>query len=138
HAEGASAAGTISVDVRVRFTDNGDGTTQIDYDADAIVGGMIGGVGQRMLTSVSKRMAGEFFGSVDKALAGELPVADAAPAVEAPAVGAGPAVATADAPRTFGGPVAAAAAPSGQDFLKGLVAGAAIALLGVAVGAAAA
>src|SRR5690606_15698142 len=86
HAEGASAAGTISVDVRVRFTDNGDNTTQIDYDADAVVGGMIGGVGQRMLTSVSKRMAAEFFGNVDKALAGQLP--EAAATAEAPAAAA--------------------------------------------------
>ena len=135
HAEGASAAGTISVDVRVRFTDNGDGTTQIDYDADAIVGGMIGGVGQRMLTSVSKRMAAEFFGNVDKALAGQLPAAAPAAGVDAPAA---PGAVAAEGARTFGTPVAAVAAPNSQDFLKGLVAGAAIALLGVAVGAAAA
>ena len=41
---------------------------QIAYEADAIVGGMVGGVGQRMLGSVSKRMAGEFFGNVGKSL----------------------------------------------------------------------
>lgn len=133
HAEGASAAGTIGVDVRVRFTDGGDGTTQIDYDADAVVGGMIGGVGQRMLTSVSKRMAGEFFGNVDKALSGQLPVAAAVAAPDA-----GGAVAAAEAPRTFGAPVPAAGAASGQDFVKGVVAGAVIALVGVAVGALAA
>ena len=33
------------------FTDTGDGP-RLTYDADAIVGGMIGGVGQRMLGSV--------------------------------------------------------------------------------------
>ena len=31
---------------------------------------MIGGVGQRMLTSVAKRTAGEFFAAVDQVLAG--------------------------------------------------------------------
>ena len=58
--------------VSVGFADAGDGRTTITYDADAVVGGMVGGVGQRMLTSVSRRMAGEFFGNVDSAIAGEL------------------------------------------------------------------
>ena len=53
-----------------RFADDGDGTTTVAYDADAVVGGMVGGVGQRMLTSVSRRMAGEFFGNVDGVLTG--------------------------------------------------------------------
>ncbi len=70
-ASGSGAPGTVGADVRVRFTDRGDGTTGLAYEADAVIGGMIGGVGQRMLTSVSKRMAGEFFGSVDRVLAGE-------------------------------------------------------------------
>ena len=70
--DGAGAPGTIGATVNVgvrRRLD--DGTTQVTWDADAVVGGMIGGVGQRMLTSVSKRMAGEFFGNVDKALIGD-------------------------------------------------------------------
>lgn len=50
------------------FHAESDGTTTLSYDADAVVGGMIGGVGQRMLASVSKRMAGEFFGNVEKAI----------------------------------------------------------------------
>lgn len=135
HAEGASAAGTISVDVRVRFTDNGDGTSQIDYDADAVVGGMIGGVGQRMLTSVSKRMAAEFFGSVDKVLTGQLPPAATEPVGAAPtAAEAAPGAASAVA-----APAQVAAAGGGsQEFVKGLVAGAAVALVGVVVGAVAA
>ena len=67
--DGAGAPGTIGAIVHVRFVPDGDATTVV-YDADAVVGGMIGGVGQRMLTSVSKRMAGEFFGNVDSVLAG--------------------------------------------------------------------
>ena len=63
--QGAGAPGTIGAEVKVDFRDAGDGTTAVAYDADAIVGGMVGGVGQRMLTSVSRRMAGEFFGNVD-------------------------------------------------------------------------
>ena len=73
--DGAGAPGTIGATVNVGFADGGDGTTRVTWDADAVVGGMIGGVGQRMLTSVSKRMAGEFFGNVDKALSGTLPAA---------------------------------------------------------------
>ena len=66
--QGAGAPGTIGATVSVSFDDNGDGTTLLRYDADAVVGGMIGGVGQRMLSSVSKRMAGEFFGNVERAI----------------------------------------------------------------------
>lgn len=132
HAEGAGAPGTIGVDVKVGFADRGDGSTQIDYDADAIVGGMIGGVGQRMLTSVSKRMSNEFFGNIEKALTGQLPAA-VAPEAAGAAVEAAP-----GAPKVFGAPTPVAAAGSSQDFLKGMAAGAGIALLGVLVGAIAA
>src|SRR5919112_4257167 len=77
--DGAGAPGTIGATVNVGFSDGGDGSTRVTWDADAVVGGMIGGVGQRMLTSVSKRMAGEFFGNVDKALGGTLSAAPPAP-----------------------------------------------------------
>lgn len=134
-AEISGAPGTVGVDVQVRFTETADATVQIDYDADAVVGGMIGGVGQRMLTSVSKRMANEFFGNVDKALAGEMPASDPQSTEIAPAVAAASGVdAPVPAARTFGAP-APTAAPSGNEFLKGALTGAAIALLGVVFGA---
>ncbi len=69
-ASGSGAPGTVSADVRVKLTDAGGGTTSLSYDADAIVGGMIGGVGQRMLTGVAKKTAGEFFAAVDDVLNG--------------------------------------------------------------------
>src|SRR5262245_33925413 len=54
-ARGQGAPGTVDATVRVRLTAGaGDGPTRIDYDADAVVGGMVGGVGQRMLGSVAK------------------------------------------------------------------------------------
>ena len=86
--DGAGAPGTIGATVNVRFSPEGS-STRVSYDADAVVGGMIGGVGQRMLTSVSRRMAGEFFGNVDAAIAGgpAVPAAPVAAAGEAPAVG---------------------------------------------------
>ena len=54
--QGAGAPGTVDATVDVHF-DEADGGTRVSYDADAVVGGMVGGVGQRMLTSVSHRMA---------------------------------------------------------------------------------
>jgi carbon monoxide dehydrogenase subunit G len=129
--DGAGAPGTIGATVNVRFLDEGS-STKVSYDADAVVGGMIGGVGQRMLTSVSRRMAGEFFGNVDAAIAGG-PVAvpaDAA-AVGAPTVPAGGPV---SAGQVFTAPAPAPAAASRQDFLTGVAVGAGLVVLGVVVG----
>ena len=130
-AAGSGAPGTVSTDVVVGFDDQGDGTTRITYDADAIVGGMVGGVGQRMLTSVSKRMAGEFFGSVNDVLSGVAPLEAGAgseasqPGEPAPAAAPG---------QTFAAPAPAAAAGTPDDFVKGVVLGAGLVLAGVVVG----
>ena len=69
-AAGAGAPGTVSADVAVKLVDSPTGGTQLTYDADAVVGGVIGGVGQRMLTGVAKKMAGQFFQAVDADIAG--------------------------------------------------------------------
>jgi carbon monoxide dehydrogenase subunit G len=126
--DGAGAPGTIGATVNVGFADGGDGTTRVTWNADAVVGGMIGGVGQRMLTSVSKRMAGEFFGNVDKALSGSLPAAT--PAGEA---GAEPAVAPA-AGQVFTAPPSSSGIGSQGDFVRGIAIGAGLVLLGVLAG----
>lgn len=117
--DGAGAPGTIGATVNVRFSPEGS-STRISYDADAVVGGMIGGVGQRMLTSVSKRMAGEFFGNVDGVLAG-----GGAPAVSAPREPGMPAVYTDARPGL---------APTSNEFVKGIAVGAGLVVLGVIVG----
>ena len=122
--DGAGAPGTIGATVNVGFADGGDGTTRVTWDADAVVGGMIGGVGQRMLTSVSKRMAGEFFGNVDKALSGTL--------VAAP-VGSSPDAAPV-AGQVFTAPPSSGVS-SQADFVKGIAVGAGLVLLGVVAGA---
>jgi carbon monoxide dehydrogenase subunit G len=119
---GAGAPGTIDATVQVAFSPTGDGSTQVSYDADAVVGGMVGGVGQRMLGSVSQRMAKEFFGNVANAIAG-VPAApgQAAAPVDSGAVG-----------QVFTAPPRPAS--SQQDFLAGVAVGAGLVLLGVLAG----
>lgn len=123
HAQGSGAAGTIGADVAVRLEDADGGGTLLSYDADAVVGGMIGGVGQRMLTGVSKRMAEEFFRNVDAVLSGAVPEPAATPEVAAPTSGEG--VYTAPAPTGPG---------IGSGFPLGVVVGAGAALAGVLIG----
>ena len=133
--QGAGAPGTIGADVSVGFADAGDGRTTITYDADAVVGGMVGGVGQRMLTSVSRRMAGEFFGNVDSAIAGGLVAAAAGPDGAAAPAAAGPAGSAETQPGVFvAPPKATARVGSSDDLLKGIAIGAGLVLLGVVVG----
>jgi len=131
--DGAGAPGTIGATVNVRFTPEGS-STRVSYDADAVVGGMIGGVGQRMLTSVSRRMAGEFFGNVDAAIAGGgTPAADPAPVTDASAPSSTSGV---GAPGQVFTASAKASSPVGsqQDFLTGVAVGAGLVVLGVVVG----
>jgi carbon monoxide dehydrogenase subunit G len=133
--QGAGAPGTISADVAVRFEGNADGTTTLSYDADAVVGGMVGGVGQRMLTSVSRRMAAEFFGNVEKAIAGG--PSEAATTEPGLVTGAGAPSSTTGGGQVFTAPAkpsALAGAGSQQDFLTGVAVGAGLVVLGVVVG----
>ena len=90
-ASGSGAPGTVSADVTVELSPGSNGTTELSYDADAVVGGMIGGVGQRLLAGVAKRTAGEFFAAVDQVLTGEEvgEPATASGAVGAPLAGTG-------------------------------------------------
>ena len=69
-ASGSGAPGTIQAEVQITLTAEGTGTL-LTYDADAVVGGVIAGVGQRVLGGVAKKTAGEFFKSVDRYLSGD-------------------------------------------------------------------
>ena len=139
-ASGAGAPGTVSADVQVQLAPGDDGTTVLSYDADAVVGGMIGGVGQRMLAGVAKRTAGEFFAAVDEVLTGAAPAEAAEPAAAAPVPAAGEAAAARPGPPAAGPQVLTApprrpaAALPGGELAVGVVLGAAAALLGVLVG----
>jgi carbon monoxide dehydrogenase subunit G len=122
--QGAGAPGTVDATVDVAFADLGAEGTRISYEADAVVGGMVGGVGQRMLSSVSKRMAGEFFSNVGTAIS-------APPSTEAEEVAAGQAPAQ---PGVFTAPARARGISSQDDFIKGIAVGAGLVLLGVVAG----
>ena len=129
-ASGAGAPGTVSADVKVTLAE-ADGDTRLDYDADAIVGGVVGGVGQRVLSGVAKKTAGEFFKAVDDVLTGKVPAVPA-PRDEATdgQISAAPTPGVFTAP-----PKARSGGLIGSDFVKGAVFGAVVALLGVLVGA---
>ena len=146
-ASGAGAPGTVSAEVEVRLAPGADGVTELTYAADAVVGGPVGGVGQRVLTGVAKKTAGEFFRAVDAAIAAGPVGAEEMAAAAAPAEPAGAALEPAGASSAAAGPERAAApgtvfsAPAprratqdDQAFLKGAVFGAAVALLGALVG----
>jgi carbon monoxide dehydrogenase subunit G len=124
--QGAGAPGTVDAAVDVAFADLGAEGTRISYEADAVVGGMVGGVGQRMLSSVSKRMAGEFFANVGRAISAP-PSGTQAPSVE-------PVETSAGSGAVFTAPAKAGAISSQDDFVKGIVVGAGLVLLGVVAG----
>jgi carbon monoxide dehydrogenase subunit G len=136
--QGAGAPGTVDATVQVAFEEVAPGETRIAWDADAVVGGMVGGVGQRMLSSVSKRMAGEFFDNVGGAIAGGPVPSAVTAAVAGAAAGAAAGAEAAGAGAPAAGQVFTAPAKAGvtsqDDFLKGVAVGAGLVLLGVIAG----
>jgi uncharacterized protein len=134
HASGAGAPGQVRATVTIELSPDGDGTT-LTYSADAVVGGPVAGVGQRMITGVAKRMAAQFFTAVDAELAGEVVPIASAPSVaavsrpddEAPA---------ALQPQMFTGHAGVSAGTSGdvQTLALGAAGGALLTLIGVLVG----
>ncbi|MEX0868165.1 MAG: carbon monoxide dehydrogenase subunit G [Nitriliruptoraceae bacterium] len=142
HVSGAGVPGTVDADVSVQLDDDA-GATVITYDADAQVGGMIGGVGQRMLSGVAKRMAAEFFRAVERDLQHAPAAAASEDGATTPAPAASPSEADDGAPaadaarasiqlgRSFR---ASASRPAGGELVTASVAGGLLALAGVLVG----
>ena len=132
---GAGAPGTVDATVQVRFSEPAPGQTEIAYDADAVVGGMVGGVGQRMLSSVAKRMAGEFFANVGRAIAepAAAPATASTPGAPAPGSGSAPGSEHQSMPAYYRDAVPGRA-PRADDFVRGIAVGAGLVLLGVLAG----
>ena len=138
-ASGAGAPGTIDAVVDVQLGTADGGGTELSYDADATLGGTIGGVGQRMLAGVTRKTAGEFFKALDAEIAGVgvPPVAvvpDGVPAAAAPA-----AVTPAGTGQVYAGRAAAAGGGLSLEgtagFALGTLVGGLLVGVGVLIGA---
>jgi hypothetical protein len=137
HASGAGAPGQVRATVTIELTPDGEGTV-LTYSADAVVGGPVAGVGQRMITGVAKRMAAQFFTAVDAELTGAgAPVASAEPRPSAAAVSAtGVEAPAAPKPQVFTGRASVPAGTSGdlRTLTLGAAGGSLLTLVGVLVG----
>ena len=134
HASGAGGPGNVRATVTINLEPHDDGTA-LTYSADAVVGGPVAGVGQRMISGVAKRMAGQFFKAIDDELTGAVVPIAAAPS----AVAAGETAVAAPAaagPQVFAGRAAAPAAGAADVKTLALAAagGAVLTLIGVLVG----
>ena len=88
-ASGAGTPGTVDTTVLVQLADNSN-ETLLRYDAEATIGGVIAGVGQRMLAAAAKRQATQFFAALDELLLAQVGGAGAG-AATLPGEDAGPA-----------------------------------------------
>jgi len=135
HASGSGGPGSVRATVQIKLAPSGDGT-ELTYSADAVVGGAVAGVGQRMITGVAKKMAGQFFSAVDRELIEPNVVAEVAPvAADVPA-----GTPTAAAPQqyaTIAGhnrPTVGWVPAEAKPLLLGAAGGGLLTLLGVCVG----
>ena len=134
HASGAGGPGNVRAMVTINLEPHADGTA-LTYSADAVVGGPVAGVGQRMISGVAKRMAGQFFKAIDNELLGVVTPIAAAPSAVAAAGEAAVATPAAAGPQVFTGRAAAAAGPVDVKTLAlAAVGGAVLTLVGVLVG----
>ncbi len=114
------------------------GGTDLTYDADAVVGGVIGGVGQRMLVGVTRKMAGEFFKAIDADIAngGAVAVVSGARPIEPVGTSVPPVASSGGVGTVYAGAPARSSGGGMRDhgFALGALAGGVIALAGVLVG----
>lgn len=68
-AEGSGSPGFVRSDTVITFSE-APGGTRVSYSADVQIGGLIAGVGQRMLGGVSKMMADQFFNKMTQLVTG--------------------------------------------------------------------
>jgi len=134
NARGAGGAGTVDATCRVDLVTDGN-LTQLTYSADATVGGPVAGVGQRMISAVAKRMAGQFFSAVDAELTGARAPLQAAGAATGDSVGGGSVASTPGQTTYLPAPRRAELFPTdARPVLLAGIGGAVIALLGAAMG----
>ena len=136
-ASGAGAPGTVSAECRMLLVDEAAARTRVEYDADAVVGGVVGGVGQRMLGGVARKLAGQFFSGMNGVLTRESGAAAAVPGEQAEVVPAATVVHPTTGPATafpIASPPGQLGTSSAAMALAAGLAGAAAALSGVVLG----
>ena len=132
-ASGAGAPGTVSAECRMLLVDEAAARTRVEYDADAVIGGVVGGVGQRMLGGVARKLAGQFFTGMDGVLTrGSVTIEPSEPAPAAVAVLPDTARSTVTAPVIP--PVARRQSPGAAVVTVATLTGAVAALSGVVLG----
>ena len=118
-ANASGRPGAVTAVAQMRLSDDGQGA-RMSYEADANVTGPLAGVGQRLMGAAARRTTEQFLAALDERIVSGAPAPAAAAAAE-------PGVA-----------IEAAAAPpqpaGARAVVVGALAGAAIALIGVAVG----
>ena len=58
--DGKGAPGFVSAEGRIELTEKGK-ETELQYEGEALVGGLIASVGQRMIEGAAKKIVAEFF-----------------------------------------------------------------------------
>lgn len=70
-ATAAGVPGRVCTSVQIRLISRTDGLTELTYEADGEVGGLIATAGPGLLAAIARRLAGDFFTTVDDALAAD-------------------------------------------------------------------
>ncbi len=69
-ATGSGVPGSASTCVHIRLAPGSDGITELTYDADGEVAGLIASLGPGLLGTIARRLVGDFFAAVDDAMVG--------------------------------------------------------------------
>lgn len=67
HIAAEGPTGTVDATAHIRLEDTGDGTLAV-YSGEAQIGGLVAGVGQRILSGVAKMVVGQFFKTMGQLL----------------------------------------------------------------------
>jgi uncharacterized protein len=70
---GSGNRGEVGADVIVRLEPSGDAATQVSYEADLRAHGPLAAVGQRVLASITKRLAVQFLAGIESELSAPAP-----------------------------------------------------------------
>jgi len=65
--EGSGSPGFVKGEALIELSEQGDRTT-VSYEGEMQVGGLIAGIGQRMMGGIAKMMLGQFFKNIEKDL----------------------------------------------------------------------